>query len=274
MIDTPLTRHAGIEVPLICGAMYPCSNPELVAAVKDRNAARLRALLAEDVDVDAATADGSALVAAFGSHVNLVPLCEPAASPLPLVLAESAASGELARRELQFQEHLGRARELLQSGTVAEGVKPLRKARAVPGYELHQEALELWNRVLAHYPKSESRAVVELRRISGGRGPLTACGLTPDGSMVRGTRSSGSRQAKTNTRRLRGRIGISIPAIAAIEAACQPAALTTTPAAIRSPVSSCTASTRPLAISNAVAVLLRYVAPRAMALRRNACIRP
>ena len=34
-IDTPLTRHAGIDVPLICGAMYPCSNPELVAAVSD-----------------------------------------------------------------------------------------------------------------------------------------------------------------------------------------------------------------------------------------------
>lgn len=33
--DTPLTRHAGIDVPLICGAMYPCSNPELVAAVSD-----------------------------------------------------------------------------------------------------------------------------------------------------------------------------------------------------------------------------------------------
>ena len=33
--DTALTRHAGIEVPLICGAMYPCSNPELVAAVSD-----------------------------------------------------------------------------------------------------------------------------------------------------------------------------------------------------------------------------------------------
>jgi len=35
MLDTPLTRHTGIEVPLICGAMYPCSNPELVAAVSD-----------------------------------------------------------------------------------------------------------------------------------------------------------------------------------------------------------------------------------------------
>jgi nitronate monooxygenase len=32
---TPLTRHAGIELPLICGAMFPCSNPELVAAVSD-----------------------------------------------------------------------------------------------------------------------------------------------------------------------------------------------------------------------------------------------
>jgi nitronate monooxygenase len=33
--DTPLTRQARIEVPLICGAMYPCSNPELVAAASE-----------------------------------------------------------------------------------------------------------------------------------------------------------------------------------------------------------------------------------------------
>ncbi|MBW1878855.1 MAG: nitronate monooxygenase [Deltaproteobacteria bacterium] len=31
-LDTPFTRQVGIDVPLICGAMYPCSNPELVAA--------------------------------------------------------------------------------------------------------------------------------------------------------------------------------------------------------------------------------------------------
>ena len=28
-------EHTGIELPLICGAMYPCSNPELIAAVSD-----------------------------------------------------------------------------------------------------------------------------------------------------------------------------------------------------------------------------------------------
>ena len=32
-LDTALTRDAGVAVPLIGGAMYPCSNPELVAAV-------------------------------------------------------------------------------------------------------------------------------------------------------------------------------------------------------------------------------------------------
>lgn len=34
-IDTPLTEALGIEIPLICGAMYPCSNPELIAAVSE-----------------------------------------------------------------------------------------------------------------------------------------------------------------------------------------------------------------------------------------------
>ena len=35
MIATAFTRHAGVAVPLICGPMYPCSNPELVAAVSE-----------------------------------------------------------------------------------------------------------------------------------------------------------------------------------------------------------------------------------------------
>ena len=34
-LTTPFTQQAGIEVPLVCGAMYPCTNPELVAAVSE-----------------------------------------------------------------------------------------------------------------------------------------------------------------------------------------------------------------------------------------------
>jgi nitronate monooxygenase len=33
MLETPFTKHVGIRYPIIGGAMYPCSNPELVAAV-------------------------------------------------------------------------------------------------------------------------------------------------------------------------------------------------------------------------------------------------
>ena len=34
-METAFTRHAHVQVPLICGPMYPCSNPELVAAVSE-----------------------------------------------------------------------------------------------------------------------------------------------------------------------------------------------------------------------------------------------
>ncbi len=34
-LQTPFTQRVGIDVPLICGAMYPCSNPELVAAASE-----------------------------------------------------------------------------------------------------------------------------------------------------------------------------------------------------------------------------------------------
>ena len=34
-LATRFTQQVGIEVPLICGAMYPCSNPELIAAVSE-----------------------------------------------------------------------------------------------------------------------------------------------------------------------------------------------------------------------------------------------
>lgn len=35
MMNTLFTEQAGVEFPIICGAMYPCSNPELVAAVSE-----------------------------------------------------------------------------------------------------------------------------------------------------------------------------------------------------------------------------------------------
>lgn len=36
--ETPFTKQTGIKYPIICGAMFPCSNPELVAAASEAGA--------------------------------------------------------------------------------------------------------------------------------------------------------------------------------------------------------------------------------------------
>lgn len=38
MKNNKFLEHSGVQIPLICGAMYPCSNPELVAAVSKAGA--------------------------------------------------------------------------------------------------------------------------------------------------------------------------------------------------------------------------------------------
>ena len=35
VLQTKFTQQAGVQYPIICGAMYPCSNPELVAAASE-----------------------------------------------------------------------------------------------------------------------------------------------------------------------------------------------------------------------------------------------
>jgi WD40 repeat protein/serine/threonine protein kinase len=130
-----------------------------------------------------ATDGGKRLSAAHGSVVSQLLLPHRSPSRLPLVLADTAASGELAGREQRFREQLDIAREHIEAGDMEEAIKPLRVARAISGYELHQEALELWNTVLAFFPKHAPRSVVELRRIGGGT-VVNACRLTVDGASA------------------------------------------------------------------------------------------
>jgi len=140
----------------------------------------------------AATADMLHLLAAYGSSVSLFSLPKPVVSHLPLVLSETATSGELVGRETEFREHLDLAREHIAAGRMEEAIAPLREARKVEGYDLHAEALELWSRVLAFFPKLTSRSVVELRRFGSGNDPQGACVLTPDGESCVAGGSNGS----------------------------------------------------------------------------------
>jgi WD40 repeat protein/serine/threonine protein kinase len=137
------------------------------------------------------TDGGTRVSVAHGSTVSQVLLPGRPRTRLPLALADTAASGELAGREQKFREHLALAREYIKAGRMEESIKPLRAARGVSGYELHQEALDLWNRVLAFFPKKAPRAVVELRRV--GRGTVVgACRMTADGTSCLAGGSDGS----------------------------------------------------------------------------------
>jgi WD40 repeat protein/serine/threonine protein kinase len=138
--------------------------------------------LANPIQALVVTDGGTRLTAAHGTAVSQLYLPPQATSRLPLALADTAASGELAGREQKFREQLDVAREHIEAGRMEEAIKPLRAARAVTGYELHQEALELWNTVLAFFPKHAPRSVVELRRIGGGT-VVSACGLTVEGGL-------------------------------------------------------------------------------------------
>ncbi len=129
---------------------------------------------------------GSRMWVAHGSSVSCLVVPEVRAVPLPLALSETVASGELAAREGDYRTHLELAREHLASGRMEEVIEELRKAREIEGYEHHGEALVLWNRVLAFFPKAAPRSVVEVRRFGSGGATLTACSFAADGTILAG----------------------------------------------------------------------------------------
>jgi WD40 repeat protein/serine/threonine protein kinase/cytochrome c-type biogenesis protein CcmH/NrfG len=138
------------------------------------------------------TDDNQHLLAAFGSSVCRLVLPKPLEEKLPLVLSETVVSGELVGREATFRKHLDAARRHIEAGRMEEAIAPLREARAVEGYDLHREVVELWSKVLAFFPKLVSRSVVELRRFGSVYDRFSACLFTPDGASGVAGGSDGS----------------------------------------------------------------------------------
>jgi WD40 repeat protein len=139
-------------------------------------------------------ADGTGLLVAHGTTVSRLSLPEPLETKLPLVLAETAASAELAGRESEFRTHLDLARSKIEAGEMEAAIAPLRAAREVRGYELHEEVVALWNTVLAFFPKAAPRSILELRRIGTGRRAIGATALMPDGNTCVAGAADGSLQ--------------------------------------------------------------------------------
>jgi WD40 repeat protein/serine/threonine protein kinase len=101
-------------------------------------------------------------------------------SRAPFVLTMPVSTGELSRRRARFDAHISSAREQLDRGRLEEALSDLRRARGVPGYEFHAEALRLWARLMVRFPKRDVRAVAELRSLPSPGGRVVAAVLTPE----------------------------------------------------------------------------------------------
>jgi WD40 repeat protein len=130
------------------------------------------------------TADGSRVFVAHGATITEIVLPEPLSSRLPLALVELAASGELVGRDREFRDRIEIARDCIESGRMEDAIAPLHEARGISGYELNSEALDLWGRLLAYYPKGALRSAVEVRRFECGLNGVGACAFSPDGTRV------------------------------------------------------------------------------------------
>jgi WD40 repeat protein/serine/threonine protein kinase/cytochrome c-type biogenesis protein CcmH/NrfG len=129
---------------------------------------------------------GPRLWVAHGSSVSCLTIPKVRTVALPLALSETVASGDLAAREQSFRSHLEAARKAMASGGMDEVITQVREARTIEGYEHHGDALVLWNRVLAFFPKGAPRSLVEVRRFGSGGPNLTACGYAGDGVILAG----------------------------------------------------------------------------------------
>ena len=167
--------------------------------------ARRLARLANPIQ-DLAPAGGGAVWVGHGSTVSRLLLPLAGRGRLPLVLAEAASSGELAGREAEFRAQLEDAAAAIADGRMDDAMGALRRARAVPGYEHHLEALSLWNRLLAYYPKGAPRALIELARCDAGPAALAGCGVLSDGTLL-------AAGADGRLRRFDGESGRELPAL-------------------------------------------------------------
>ncbi len=131
--------------------------------------------------------DRRALTGGWDRTARLWRLAWERTSPLALSRLLSARA-TLSAREA-FEKALGAARTSLARGDAVEAARQLRDARAQPGRARDGEALGLWAELYLRLPHKGLRGAweertFEMRRLAGGREPVTAACWCGDGRHV------------------------------------------------------------------------------------------
>lgn len=138
-----------------------------------------------------AIADGRTLAVAAGQEVALIDLDLGEARRLPWALAAPESAVVLASRSAEVATHIEAARRALQEGRAVDAVAPLRAARRVEGFELDDEVLALWSRVVDELPTTGVRTVAELRPLRAEGQVFTGAVFAAPGSGLAVTDTTG-----------------------------------------------------------------------------------
>ena len=133
------------------------------------------------VDALAVAADGT-VWAGHGSAVSA--LRPPPLRDMPRALCRPSSAIEVETRAESFDERVAEARLTLAAGELARAVSLVRTARAIPGHERSESALQLWDELCARLPRRGLRSAWEEGRLTGHPEPPLAVALGRDGGRA------------------------------------------------------------------------------------------
>jgi len=147
-----------------------------------------------------AVADGRTLALAAGREIVLIELDLSETRRLPWALAAPESTAVLTSRSAEVAAHLEAARRALEDGRAVDAVAPLRAARRVEGFELDDDVVALWSRVVAELPTAGVRTVAELRPLRVEGRTFIGAAFAAPGSGLAVTDTSGGVWRSTGSR--------------------------------------------------------------------------
>ena len=102
----------------------------------------------------------------------------------PLALARPASALEVERHAESFEGRIDEARRCLEMGQLAPAVELVRTARAIPGHERAETALQVWDELCARLPRKGLSSAWEEGRLEGHTDQVLALTVGADGARA------------------------------------------------------------------------------------------
>ena len=102
----------------------------------------------------------------------------------PLAMSEVQTSESTLSARTTFEQHVSRAKSTLELGGLFEAGRLVRLARAIPGFNRHPDAMEMWRSLGRLLPRKGFLGGWNTRDLIGHRGPVQALAIDREGKRA------------------------------------------------------------------------------------------